>query len=70
MQTRRPAAKHALAAACLIAPFVALLWMPWYARGQPSLAEVPFFYWYQFLWVPVSVLLMTAAYLLLYRAKR
>lgn len=70
MQTRRPAAKRALAAACLIAPFVALLWMPWYARGQPALGSVPFFYWYQFLWVPVSVLLMTAAYLLLHRTKR
>lgn len=69
MQTRQPPAKRALAAACLIAPFVALLWMPWYAHGQPSLGAVPFFYWYQFLWVPVSVLLMTAAYLLLRNTK-
>jgi hypothetical protein len=62
--------KRALAAACLTAPFIALLWVPWYARGQPSLAGVPFFYWFQFLWVPASVLLMIAAYLLLYRTKR
>jgi hypothetical protein len=62
--------RRVLAAACLIAPFVALLWVPWYARDAPSLDGVPFFYWFQFLWVPASVLLMTAAYLLLHRTKR
>lgn len=69
MQARQPATKRALAAACLTAPFAALLWVPWYAREDPSLGSVPFFYLYQFLWVPLSVLLMTAAYLLLYRTK-
>jgi hypothetical protein len=55
-----------VAGGCLAAPFVALLWVPFYAGG-PSLAGVPFFYWYQMLWVPLSVLLMFIAYLLLRR---
>ncbi|WP_232072269.1 DUF3311 domain-containing protein [Phytohabitans flavus] len=55
-----------LAVGCLAAPFVALLWVPFYASG-PTLAGVPFFYWYQMAWVPVSVLLMFVAYLLLRR---
>ncbi|GAB3137344.1 hypothetical protein GCM10027290_02920 [Micromonospora sonneratiae] len=54
----------------LSAPVAALLWVPWYARERPYLVGVPFFYWYQFLWVPLSVLCMIAAYLLLYGRKR
>lgn len=56
-----------IAGGCLAAPFVALLWVPFYAGDGPSLAGVPFFYWYQMLWVPLSVLLMFIAYLLLRR---
>jgi hypothetical protein len=41
--------------------------VPFYAGDGPSLAGVPFFYWYQMLWVPLSVLLMFIAYLLLRR---
>jgi hypothetical protein len=51
-----------LAAACLLAPFVALLGVPWYARNGPVLWGVPFFYWYQLLWIPMTVVLMTVAY--------
>ncbi len=35
----------------LLAPYVALLWVPFYARQQPELWGFPFFYWYMFLWV-------------------
>jgi hypothetical protein len=59
--------RRAVAGALLAAPAVALLWVPWYAGPEPHLAGVPFFYWYQFLWVPLSVLCMTAAYLVLRR---
>lgn len=55
-----------IAAGCLAAPFVALLWVPFYAEG-PALGGIPFFYWYQLVWVPASVLLMSVAYLLLRR---
>jgi len=37
--------------ALLLIPFVALLWLPFYARRTPELFGFPFFYWYQFAWV-------------------
>jgi hypothetical protein len=35
----------------LFLPFVALLWVPFYNSIEPALWGIPFFYWYQFLWV-------------------
>jgi hypothetical protein len=35
----------------LLIPFVALLYPPWYDNLDPKLGGVPFFVWYQFLWV-------------------
>ncbi|WP_433462392.1 DUF3311 domain-containing protein [Spirillospora sp. CA-128828] len=60
----RPA-RRAAAGTCLVLPVVALLCVPWYARSTPRLAGVEFFYWYQFAWVPGSVVCMLVAYLLL-----
>lgn len=40
----------------LLLPYVCLLWVPFYARSKPELWGFPFFYWYQFLWVPLSAL--------------
>jgi hypothetical protein len=51
-----------LVAVCLLAPFVALLGVPWYARHGPVLWGVPFFYWYQLIWIPLTVVLMTVAH--------
>jgi uncharacterized protein DUF3311 len=56
--------RRVAAGACLVAPVVALLWVPWYAQDRPELAGVPFFYWYQLAWVPGCSLAMLAAYLL------
>jgi hypothetical protein len=41
------------------------LWVPIYARSLPKLGQFPFFYWYQFLWVPVAAVLCWICYLLL-----
>jgi hypothetical protein len=38
----------------LLLPFIALLWLPFYDDAMPTLAGFPFFYWYQFLWVPLT----------------
>ncbi|WP_327068883.1 DUF3311 domain-containing protein [Kitasatospora sp. NBC_01250] len=54
-----------LAGVSLAVPVVALLWVSSYASLTPRLGGVPFFYWYQILWIPVSALFTTAAYLLL-----
>jgi hypothetical protein len=64
----RPATARLLAGACLAGPFVGLLPVPLYASEAPRLAGLPFFYWYQFAWVPLSALLTAMAYRLLRRA--
>jgi hypothetical protein len=46
----------------LLLPCVFLLWPPLYAKAEPSLLGFPFFYWYQFLWVPISALLTWIVY--------
>ncbi|MFF2851029.1 DUF3311 domain-containing protein [Streptomyces sp. NPDC058001] len=53
-----------MAGICLLAPVVGLTWVPWYAGERPELAGVPFFYWYQLVWVPGCSIGLLAAYLL------
>lgn len=52
----------------LIIPFVAVLWVPFYDRTEPRLLGFPFFYWYQLLWVLLSVGVIGIVYLLEHRA--
>jgi hypothetical protein len=42
----------------LLLPFLGLLIVPLYNQEEPSLFGFPFFYWYQFAWVPVTSLLI------------
>ena len=42
----------------LLIPFVALLWVPFYNRIDPALFGIPFFYWYQFVWVVLTSLII------------
>ena len=46
----------------LLVPFVALLWVPFYNSSEPHLLGFPFFYWYQFLWVPLTSLIIYVVY--------
>ncbi|MFC8094929.1 DUF3311 domain-containing protein [Streptomyces sp. NPDC008343] len=55
---------------CLVAPFVAMLWVGSYAKTDPELAGIPFFYWYQMLWVLLSTVLTMVAYKLWQRDQR
>ncbi|MFD9320465.1 DUF3311 domain-containing protein [Streptomyces sp. NPDC060053] len=57
-------------ALCLIAPFVAMLWVGSYAKVDPAFIGIPFFYWYQMLWVPLSAALTVTAYKLWQRDQR
>src|SRR3954463_11298360 len=43
-----------LAGVLLAIPIVALCWVSSYARETPKLGGVPFFFWYQFLWVFIT----------------
>ncbi|GAA2631354.1 DUF3311 domain-containing protein [Streptomyces vastus] len=55
---------------CLFAPFVAMLWVGSYAKVDPSFIGIPFFYWYQMLWVLISTALTMIAYQLWQRDQR
>jgi hypothetical protein len=46
----------------LALPYIALLWLPFYNFKEPSVAGFPFFYWYQFAWVPLTSLLIYLVY--------
>jgi hypothetical protein len=46
----------------LLMPFVALLYPPFYASVTPRLAGIPFFIWYQFLWVIIGVSITGVVY--------
>jgi hypothetical protein len=46
----------------LLIPFIALLWPPFYASDQPEFAGIPYFYWYQFLWLIISAVLTAIVY--------
>ena len=39
----------------LLLPYLGLLWVPFYNGTDPALFGFPFFYWYQLLWVPITV---------------
>ncbi|MCK9908682.1 DUF3311 domain-containing protein [Microbacteriaceae bacterium K1510] len=42
--------------------FIAVLWPPFYNRLEPSWAGIPFFYWYQLLWVIIGAMLTAIVY--------
>ena len=46
----------------LAVPFVALIWVPFYDRAEPSLFGIPFFYWYQMAWIGLGPLCMLPVY--------
>jgi len=48
--------------------FVAVLWPPFYNRAEPSWLGIPFFYWYQLLWVVIGGLCTAVVYLVTQRA--
>ncbi|MPY62787.1 DUF3311 domain-containing protein [Streptomyces spongiae] len=57
-------------AVCLLAPFVAMLWVGSYAKTDPAFIGIPFFYWYQMAWVLISTVLTATAYKLWQRDQR
>jgi len=45
-----------------IVQFVAVLWPPFYNSIEPQWHGVPFFYWYQMLWVIISAIFTAIVY--------
>jgi hypothetical protein len=47
----------------LVLPFIAMLWVPSYNSVEPTLAGIPFFYWYQLAWVILSSVIIAIVHL-------
>ena len=43
--------------------FLVILWPPFYNKAEPTLLGIPFFYWFQLLWVIVSAVFTAVVYL-------
>ena len=41
---------------------LAVIWPPLYNRAEPSWIGIPFFYWYQLLWVILGAVLTAVVY--------
>ncbi|HET7675162.1 MAG TPA: DUF3311 domain-containing protein [Gammaproteobacteria bacterium] len=61
MNTKRIAAKTGWYMAVVII-FAVALWVPIYNRIEPRLFGIPFFYWFQFVWIIVTAVATAAAY--------
>lgn len=46
----------------LVIPFIAMLWVSSYVSLSPEIGGIPFFYWYQFLWVLITGVLTAVVY--------
>jgi hypothetical protein len=45
-----------------IVQIVAVLWPPFYNRVEPVWMGIPYFYWYQMLWVLISAVFTAVVY--------
>ena len=45
-----------------VVQFAAIAWPPLYNRAEPAWGGIPFFYWYQMLWILISAVLTTIVY--------
>jgi hypothetical protein len=48
----------------LLLPAAGIFYPPLYASAAPALWGFPFFYWYQFVWITLSAVIIGAVYLL------
>jgi len=46
----------------LIVPFIVLLYPPFYNVRQPELIGIPFFYWFQLLWILITATITAIVY--------
>lgn len=48
----------------LLVPFIVMLYPPFYNSYQPEFIGIPFFYWFQLLWIIITAILTAALYVL------
>jgi hypothetical protein len=46
----------------LVIPFIVLLWPPFYNHTDPRLFDIPFFYWFQLLWIILTAIITAIVY--------
>ena len=46
----------------LLVQFIAVLWPPFFNKLEPSWIGLPFFYWYQLLWIIIGAVLTAIVY--------
>ncbi|MBX8631258.1 MAG: DUF3311 domain-containing protein [Thermoplasmata archaeon] len=64
-RAHRSLGKDIAAAILLLIPFVVYFDLPYYDKVNPTLAGVPFYYWFQTLWLLLSaILFIIAAFIL------
>jgi hypothetical protein len=70
--TRGPArpGPYVIAGILIVIAIVMPLLVPMYARHDPVLWGLPFFYWYQLLWVFIASALLLIAYLIMRKEDR
>jgi len=56
-------AKRAVWYVILFIPFFVAIWVPLFNRVEPALFGIPFFYWFQFVWIIVAAVVTGLAYL-------
>ena len=58
----RPVRRVLWARLLLLLPFISMLWVSSYNSIEPMVAGIPFFYWYQLLWVLIGAGLIALVY--------
>jgi hypothetical protein len=61
MQTRPVRKNRTWLLLLLLIPFI-VLWPPLYNFKTPELIGIPFFYWFQLLWIVITAILMAIVY--------
>lgn len=62
MQTRTSKKKLHPIMLLLILPFIGLCWPAFYNSVDPEVAGIPFFYWYQLLWIVITAMILAVVY--------
>ncbi|HET8879707.1 MAG TPA: DUF3311 domain-containing protein [Arthrobacter sp.] len=72
LPTRGPArpAPYVVSGILLLIAIVVPLFVPAYSFDNPRLGGIPYFYWYQMAWIPVTAALVGISYTLVTREDR
>ena len=63
MSEKQPRKKSRLVYIWLLVPSATVLWVHLYNRIEPALFGIPFYYWYQMLWIVLGALVILPVYL-------